>query len=215
MPLPPDSSAAFEHLRQRAEARLRHAVPATGHFTPAQVQELLLELETHQVELQLQHEELLAAHVAAETARAEYADLYEHSPVACVTLTAGGVIERVNYRARQLLGTDAGQLVGRRFLLFVAEPSRPACADWLAALQADATPHTTEATLLTAAGTPWAAQLEGMAGPAQGAGRSCRVVLLDVSERHRAAAALHRSQERARLALAAAGAGVVEWDCAT
>ena len=205
-------------LRTRAEAQLlNQPPPATGApEITAQMQNLLLELQTHQLELEMQNEELVAAHLGAEHARNEYADLFEQAPVPYVTLSAEGLIERVNQRACQLLAApDASRLVARRFLAFVAPISRNAAADWLAQLQAGAAqPATIELQLLTDTGSPLIAQLDGVVRPGPAA-HGCRLTLLDMSERHRAAAALRRSQERTRLALAASGAGVVEWDCAT
>jgi signal transduction histidine kinase len=216
----------LQALRTRAEARLPQQLPGSAE-EPApttQVQHLLLELETHQLELEMQNDELLAAQSSIEYARTEaeqarnaYIDLFEQAPVAYVTLTGQDLIERVNQQACQLLEvTGAGQLVARRFLLFVAPASRPAAAEWLAQLQTQGTARAcTELEIMTEKGTVRTVQLSGVASTTAAGAWLCRLTLLDLSERNQAAADLRRSQERTRLALAASGAGVIEWDCTT
>lgn len=124
----------LQTLRARAQAQLQHREGASETTDP--MQHLLNELETHQLELEMQNEELLTAHHTAEQARLEaeqarndYARLFEHAPVAFVTLTPAGLIERVNHQACQLLATTAARLVARRFLLFVAPAFRPAATE--------------------------------------------------------------------------------------
>jgi PAS domain S-box-containing protein len=204
---PASSAEWLRALRDRAEAQRARA--HTKLHTLSQAQDLLQELETYQLELELQNEELLIAQQAAEIARAEYTDLYEHAPVAYLTLTLTGMVERANQRACALLGTVTTRLVGRRFLVFVAPACRDAYANWQADLLAGRAPLSTELSVLTEDGALRLTQLEGVIGPD---GTTGRLALLDMTEQRRAAAALRHSQEQARLALTASGAGVVEWE---
>ena len=75
--LPPDAPA----LRRRAEARLRAtATRPPAPRTAADTQRLLHELQVHQVELELQNEELRQAREAGEAALARYTALYDGAP---------------------------------------------------------------------------------------------------------------------------------------
>ena len=209
------SRLTLQALRTQVEDLLQHQAGPVLQ-TPAQLQRLLLELQTQQTEIEMQYEELLAAQQSAEMAQAEYAQLYEHAPIAYITIDATGLIERVNQRACQLLGTiDARRLEGQRFLVFVAPGSQPVAACWLAQAHNGAAPPAIELELLLDSGQTCRVQLNGDAEDDAAGPRPCRLALLDLTERHRAAAELRRSQKRTRLALAASGAGVVEWDCAT
>ena len=78
----------------------------------------------HQIELEMQNEELLLAQAEAETARVRYLDLYDFAPVGYFTLSPTGQIEQLNLCASQLLGTERLRLVQRRFALFVAPAQR-------------------------------------------------------------------------------------------
>jgi len=216
------SAELWRTLRRRAEEHPPAVAPE--NLSADEAQALVQELQTHQLELEMQYEELLLAQTAAETARAaaeqaraEFADLYECAPVAYVTLNAAGAVERANQRACDLLGFGLAQVVGRRMAVFVAPASREAFAGLLQQLAAAAGPLAAELDLLADDGRAVAVRVEGQAGPAHsgGQGRPFRLALLDVRERAAAAAALLQSQERTRLALAASRAGVVEWDCTT
>ena len=207
------TTVALQSLRARAEAQLPAPAPAEAGPGPTAEQNLLAELEMQRLELEMQNEELQAAHYAAEQARAEYAALYQYAPVAYLSLSVDGLVRHANPQACQLLGASAGRLLERRFLLFVAPESRATVADWLGQLPASAAPQTCELTLLPETGSPLVARLEGAACP-MGEG-TLQLALFDLREQHAIAGALRRSEARSRLALAASGAGVVEWDCAT
>src|SRR3954465_3903748 len=76
---------------------------------------LLHELEVHQIELELQNEELRAARVATEAALARYTELFDFSPIGYATLTASLAIWEINHVGAQLLGMERSRLRGQRF----------------------------------------------------------------------------------------------------
>ena len=53
---------------------------------------LLHELQVHQIELEMQNEELILANEAAETALKKYTMLYDFAPMGYFTLEADGII---------------------------------------------------------------------------------------------------------------------------
>lgn len=93
-PLASDLHASLLELRARAEQRRQLVTQATEQHTPQQMQRLVQELQAHQIELEMQYEQLLLlAQTEAEQARAQYVDLYEFVPVGYFTLSAVGLIE--------------------------------------------------------------------------------------------------------------------------
>ena len=76
---------------------------------------LIHELRLHEVELEMQNQELKEVHARLEESTARYADLYEFAPVGYCTLGLDGRIGKINLTASALLGVPREQLIGRLF----------------------------------------------------------------------------------------------------
>jgi PAS domain S-box-containing protein len=100
-------------LRAEAEEQLFCAFPAVA--PPRSAEELLHELQVHQVELQMQNEELRRAQNALEESRDRYLDLYDFAPIGYLTLNNNSVIDDINLTAAALLGMERNKLVHQRF----------------------------------------------------------------------------------------------------
>jgi PAS domain-containing protein len=86
---------------------------------------LLHELQVHQIELEMQNEELIQANVTAETALKKYTMLYDFAPMGYFTLDPDGSICELNFTGSEMLGDKRYSLVNSNFRLFVSEDSRP------------------------------------------------------------------------------------------
>ncbi|MCF8080018.1 MAG: PAS domain-containing protein [Desulfobacterales bacterium] len=106
-------------LRKKAEQIAQRE--STGLTEEEQFDLLLLaqELETTQIELEAQNEQLRQVSRDLEASRAEFADLYEFAPVGFVTLNPKGIIHRANAAARQMLTGNEHSMVGHLFSNFV------------------------------------------------------------------------------------------------
>lgn len=113
-------------LRLRAEQTLPAFAPNTGRNDPApDSQRLLHELQVHQIELELQNEELLASRAEVEGLLASYQELYDFAPVAYFTLDQAGHILQANLTAARMLGLERNHLTQRRLGVFVAQQDLP------------------------------------------------------------------------------------------
>ncbi|HLH31365.1 MAG TPA: PAS domain-containing protein, partial [Terriglobia bacterium] len=91
-------------LRKRAEAMLRKSRTDIQKMSSADVQELVYELQIHQIELELQNEALREAQVELVESRDRLSDLYEFAPVGYVTIDQNGKILECNLTAATMLG---------------------------------------------------------------------------------------------------------------
>jgi formate hydrogenlyase transcriptional activator len=116
------TSAEVAELRRCAEVRLRTKDAGENITrTDADMRRLLHELQVHQIELEMQNEELLRAREELEVSRNKYAELYEFAPVGYFTFDAHGLIREVNLAGAQLLGIERLLLVNKPFTSLIAD----------------------------------------------------------------------------------------------
>ena len=83
---PKDRPPDFSDLRRRAEALLAAEAILPEELSPAEATRLIHELRVHQIELEMQNEELRLSQARLEESRSKYADLYDFAPVGYLTL---------------------------------------------------------------------------------------------------------------------------------
>jgi PAS domain S-box-containing protein len=108
-------------LRQKAEEKLRTQLGRLQKLSARDIQELVHELGTHQIELEMQNEELRKTRDELEASRNQYAELYEFAPFGYFTFDAHGLIEGVNLTGARLLGIERGLLLKRAFISFIPD----------------------------------------------------------------------------------------------
>jgi diguanylate cyclase (GGDEF)-like protein/PAS domain S-box-containing protein len=181
-------------LRRHAEERLQ---AKAGVLQPPRTEEalqrLVHELEVHQVELEMQNEELNRARSEVEIALEKYTDLYDFAPVGYATLDHAGTIRGVNLTCATLLAVERSRLLGRRFGQFLSEEERPGFGDFLATAFASGAKNMCEVTLLGTGDLRPIVQIEALA---TGSGQECRLALIDITGRRRAEEALRESEAR-------------------
>lgn len=106
---------------------------AAGGARPskADTARLLHELEVHQVELQMQNEELRRARAELEAALGRYTALFDFAPIGYFTFSADGTVREANLAGARLLGVDRSALPGVRFGEVVAMADRHGFAGFL------------------------------------------------------------------------------------
>jgi len=136
-PLPP---AGWDTLRKRAVSRLQHGQTATAAASPSAALEVLYEMATapdtapaalavlhelqvHQVELELQAEELQRANAELEAALRRQTELHDALPVGCYVVDRNSVLQEANLHGALLLLADREGLPGRSLCRFFAPSS--------------------------------------------------------------------------------------------
>lgn len=175
------TQAADAELRMRAQERLQRqgralAARAGQADNP---QRLLHELQVHQVELELQNEQLEAARAWIEAALASYTELFDFAPVPYFTLDRAGKITELNLAAARLLGTERARATDKRFGLFVAEADRAALAACLKSLFSTQSDAQCELVLVARDGARRTVEVRASLSSE---GESCRAVVIDVSQ---------------------------------
>ena len=115
-----------DKLRQKAEKLLNEKGEGLEVSFPETFNlKLIHELKMHQIELELQNEELALAKEDAEIAQKKYTELYDFAPIGYLSLSKAGDIIDANLSAERLLGKESSGLLTSRFGFFVTTDMRP------------------------------------------------------------------------------------------
>ena len=192
-PLTPDANVSA-NLRQRAEAWLGESSFKPENASAEDLKRLVHELSVHQIELELQNEELRQARSELE-ARLSYIDLFDFAPVGYFTLGRDGTIRQANQTGIHILKEQPARVVGVHFGVFVAASDRPAFNDFLEQVFSNKQIHLCEVALQNEADEPLWVRMDGVTA---GNGQECRVTLSDITGRKQAEADLRDGEEKYR-----------------
>ena len=119
-------------LRLKAEEKLKEQLKKDKtELQESDAKKLLHELQVHQIELEMQNEELKEAYETAEKALKKYTILYDFAPMGYFTLDSDGSICDLNFTGADLLGEKRFTLVNHNFKLFIAKQSQKTFNDFL------------------------------------------------------------------------------------
>lgn len=115
-----------EMLRKIAEEKLKEKQKKSAiSKNETDVKKLVQELQVHQIELEMQNEELRHAYETTEAALKKYTMLFDLAPVGYFSLDAEGSICELNFTGADILHERRFSLINSNFKLFVSESSRP------------------------------------------------------------------------------------------
>ena len=210
-----------EYLRRRAEILLDElADDADDSPAHQDISSLLHELHVHQIELEMQNEQLRDDQRELDEQRAKWSDLFELAPVGYLALNAEGIVCDANLTAIHLLGLEQQSPVGQSFDAFVFPKDRDTYYLHVRALEKSGGPRSCELRLYrllnTVAGEIrdagqrhfWARLESRLTPAAHDETLTSLVTFTDISERKQAEAALSRSEQRYRSILGSSPDGV-------
>lgn len=176
---------------------------------PPELSEVLQNLRLHEIELQMQNEELRRAQLELDTLRARYFDLYDLAPIGYCTLSKPGVIIQANLTAANLLGLSRSAGIGRAFVRFVDAQDQGVLHGLLQRAAVSGGPQSAELRMIGFDGTRFWAHLVVSAGQDAAGEAEWRLVLSDVSARRQAETARRDVEARYRELFCRANDGIV------
>ncbi|HET6720181.1 MAG TPA: histidine kinase dimerization/phospho-acceptor domain-containing protein, partial [Rhodocyclaceae bacterium] len=185
------SDAPGAKLRRLANAVARIDAPAPPvSLSPQETQQLLHELRVHQIELEMQNDELRRTQFEWGLARARYFDLYDLAPVGYCTLDEQGLIREANLTSATLLGVPRTALVEQPIHRFIAKADQDNYYLHCKRLIEIGQTQSCELSMVKHDGTSFWAHLESTAAQDAEGRREFRVMISDASERQRSQAEL-------------------------
>jgi PAS domain S-box-containing protein len=120
---PNPSADEARALRKLAEGRLSVSADSlragSASLSVQDTAHVLHELQVHQIELEMQYEELQNSQKELQDTKARYLELFDLAPVGYCTLIDGGLILEANLAAATLLGRPRSQLARRALTQFI------------------------------------------------------------------------------------------------
>jgi PAS domain-containing protein len=166
-------------LRLKAEEKLKEQKKKVSiKVLESDTKKLLHELQVHQIELEMQNEELQEANETAEKALKKYTMLYDFAPMGYFTLNSDGSICDLNFTGADLLGEKRFTLVNSNFKLFISKESQKSFNDFFSKIYSGNAKESCEV-MLAYDNNPLC--LVYMEGIVTGDERKCLLSVVDIS----------------------------------
>jgi PAS domain S-box-containing protein len=190
MTRPPESGEHALDLRQRALAIVdgnpSPSKDALGALSGDDIWQMLHELRVHQIELEMQNEELRRAQLEIDAARARYFELYDLAPVGyCTVNEATGTILQANLAAATLLGIVRSGLIGQPITRFILGDDQDSYYQHRRRLMSSDETQWCDLRMRAYDGTPFWVQLAAITASEADGTPVLRIMLNDISERKR------------------------------
>ena len=190
------STGSGKALRKRAEDVFREKAAGMAEdveaLSPDEVRQTLHELRVHQIEMEMQNEELRRVQAELEASRERYFELYDLAPIGYFTLSEQGLILEANLTAASMLGGARGALVKQPLTRFILSEDRDIYYRHRKLLFETGAPQMCEMRMVKKDAAPFWAQMEAcLAQNAEGA-PVCRAVVSDITIRKRVEADLRQ-----------------------
>jgi len=185
-----DESIQKKSLRSRAEDRLESN---PQQISTDDLPRLVQELQVHQIELEIQNEELIKSKTETDELLTKFTNLYDFAPVGYVTLLVDGGIVQLNLACAKKLNQDRSDLLGRRFHAFLSESHRSSFVTFLEQCFTSGQSNTQDFTLEI--DNQLAIKLQ-IKIALSSTGEECHAALTDITQRTQLEDALRETGER-------------------
>lgn len=186
----------MKELRRRAETCSRMSTPQKSRaLSKHDKLALIHDLQVHQVELEMQNEELRRAQKIIEESIEKYSDLYDFAPVGYVSVNRKGLILEANLTFTGQLGIERSRLINSPLLLYLSGPDGGRLISHLELVFKTRERQCCELRLKSKTGEQRFVQMNSIWVKTMDGAELCRMSVTDISERKKAEEALIRIQD--------------------
>jgi PAS domain S-box-containing protein len=176
-----------KHLRERAEKKIGEKVPGRKNMSDGRIDKLLEEVQVHQIELEMQNEELRQAQEELIESKNRFEELYDFAPIGYLLLKRDGKIENLNLTAAGMLGSERRNLLTSKFQFFIAPAYLKNFGEYLKNVLENAAASDLEVECISKTGSRFFAYLKGIPmNPGSSNKTVCFTALVDVTKQKQA-----------------------------
>ena len=169
-------------LRKKAEEKLQSQFNGINDQSKS-LDEVINELRVHQIELEMQNEELRKAQLELEDSRRQYFELYDLAPVGYLTVDKNGLIIKVNLTGADIFGEPRENLINNAFIRFIASNFKRAYHEHTQKVLENQTKQQCELKLISNNEIPLFVSLNTIAvNDEDGDFKEFRIILTDITE---------------------------------
>lgn len=197
-----------EILRNKAEqvAHVEKGFNYDTSLTEMEALKLIHELEVHQIELEMQNEELMLASKNAALITKKYADLYDFAPSGYFTLSEAGIILENNITGSKILGEHKSKLLNSRFNFFVLDRYKPIFNAFLKNIFTKTTIQICDIELFSFNDYSFFVHLTGLISENK---KECFITMIDITNNKLSELAVRESEKKYRELIHNLDAGIV------
>jgi len=211
-PLLSSDTSDTSDLRKQAEKKAALSPENNACLSLKETRLLIHDLRVHQIELEMQNEELRHTQEELNAARVRYFDLYELAPVGYCTLCKEGLFLEANLTATTLLGVLRSRLVGKPISKFLFTADQDAYYLFRTQLFKTCEPQTCDLRMVKSDGSPFWVHLSATLARNADNAPVCRLVLVDITERKRVEEALRASEVHLQAIIESTADGILAVD---
>lgn len=194
-------------LRKKAEEKLNKKDSGNRQvLSEIDTIKLLHELEVHQIELEMQLEELQIARNKAEIANERFTNLYDFAPAGYFTIDRDSKISELNLSGAKMLGMGRSNLIYEKFSQFITQDSLPVFYNFLFKVFEPNPKATCDIALNIPSNPTTYLHLEGMIFDDE---NKCQITAIDISENKRSENLVRFSEMRYRRLFESAQDGIL------
>jgi PAS domain S-box-containing protein len=205
---------SFEGLRIRAEEALKNLQMKQDSFEGKNIEMLIQELQVHQIELEMQNDELRIVNELLQQQQMKFEGLYDLAPIGYIIMDETGIILEANNACRDLLDTKILGIINRPLEKFIADNYLNTFFKFKQQIFKTRNKQSCIVKMVSAH-REFYAQIEAIIINQIVPAPQYYVAIIDVTERIEAQQSIKEIKERLELALEAASAGTWELDLAT
>ncbi|MBT7699546.1 MAG: response regulator [Verrucomicrobia bacterium] len=187
--------ASVDAMRREAERRVARAPESLTAMSPEEIQQTVHELQVHQIELEMQNDNLRAMHAQLDESRARYYDLYDLAPVGYISVSKKGLILESNLTAATLLSVPRSGLKKLPISQFISKDDQDIYYRYRKQLLETSATQQCELRMLRSDGELFWAQLDATTAQDDDGAPFCRLVLIDITERKLMKERLHQAEK--------------------